>query len=184
MTTLYVHGRPEARGRRQRRIALTVLTTAGLLACAGWVLRDTEAPVGAATETATETASQTTATALDPELAARFAAAQAAAFADGVELTLTSGWRSVADQEVLVAQTLDRYGDPEAHRWVLPPEHSAHVQGLAIDVGPTEGAYWLAQHGIDLGLCQTYTNEIWHYEKLPDGAGACPEPYPDSSWAW
>jgi hypothetical protein len=121
---------------------------------------------------------------LDPELAERFAAAQTAAAADGVELTLTSGWRSADDQQRIVDATLERYGTPEGYRWVLPPEDSAHVQGLAVDVGPTEGAYWLQQHGLELGLCPTYANEVWHFEKLPDGAAECPEPHEDASWAW
>ncbi|MCG2803377.1 MAG: M15 family metallopeptidase [Cellulomonas sp.] len=125
------------------------------------------------------------ATALDTELARRFAVAQQAADADGVPLEITSGWRSARDQQALVDQALERYGDPaEAHRWVLPPERSSHVQGLAIDVGQTKGAYWLAQHGLEFGLCQTYANEIWHFEKLPDGATECPPPHADSSWGW
>lgn len=125
------------------------------------------------------------ATGLDPQLAERFAQAQAAAAAEGVELTLTSGWRSVEEQDALIEQALDRYGDPtEAHRWVLPPEHSAHVQGRAIDVGPTEGALWLQQRASDFGLCRTYLNEVWHYELPPEGADTCPEPHADASWAW
>lgn len=121
---------------------------------------------------------------LDAELADRFAAAQTAAAADGVELTLTSGWRSADEQQRIVDSTLERYGATEGHRWVLRPEDSAHVQGLAVDVGPTEGAYWLQQHGPGLGLCPTYANEVWHFEKLPDGAAQCPEPHEDASWAW
>lgn len=125
------------------------------------------------------------ATGLDPELAARFAAAQEAAAADDVTLTLTSGWRSAEAQERLVADALARYGDPtEAHRWVLPPETSSHVQGLAVDVGPTQGAYWLQEHGLEHGLCPTYANEVWHFEMLPVGAQECPEPHEDSSWGW
>jgi hypothetical protein len=121
---------------------------------------------------------------LDPVLAERFRAAQQAAAADDVELTLTSGRRTVEEQQRLVEDALDRYGDArEAHRWVLPPERSAHVQGLAVDVGPTAGAYWLMEHGPDLGLCSTYANEPWHFE-LPDASGTCPEPHPDSSWGW
>jgi hypothetical protein len=122
---------------------------------------------------------------LDPELERRFAAAQAAAKADGVALTLTSGWRSAADQQALVDQAIERYGSiEEARRWVLPPESSAHVQGTAIDVGPTEGALWLGEHGLELGLCRTYANEMWHFELLADGATTCPEPHPDGSSGW
>ncbi|MBT0993347.1 M15 family metallopeptidase [Cellulomonas sp. DKR-3] len=122
---------------------------------------------------------------LDPELAQRFRRAQKAAARDGVSLTLTSGWRSAAEQAELVDQTIERYGDEaEAHRWVLPPETSAHVQGLAVDVGGTEGALWLGEHGYELGLCRAYANEVWHFELLPDGAQQCPEMAPDSSGGW
>ncbi|WP_246855071.1 M15 family metallopeptidase [Cellulomonas sp. Y8] len=121
---------------------------------------------------------------MDADLAARFRAAQGAADAEGVELRVTSGKRTPEEQQRLVDDAVATHGVPEAYRWVLPPESSAHVQGLAVDVGPTEGAYWLAEHGVDFGLCQTYANEVWHFEKLPDGADACPEQHPDSSWGW
>lgn len=121
---------------------------------------------------------------VDADLAARFDAARAAADAEGVELRVTSGKRTPEEQQRLVDDAVATHGVPEAYRWVLPPESSAHVQGLAVDVGPTQGAYWLAEHGVEFGLCQTYANEVWHFEKLPDGAGTCPEQHPDSSWGW
>ncbi|QZN84403.1 D-alanyl-D-alanine carboxypeptidase family protein [Cellulomonas sp. C5510] len=123
-------------------------------------------------------------TGLDAELQRRFDSAVAAAAADGVALTLTSGRRTAEEQQVLVDQAVARYGVPEAYRWVLPPDQSAHVRGLAVDVGPTDGALWLGEHGQELGLCRTYANEVWHFEMLPDGATTCPEQRPDSSWAW
>jgi D-alanyl-D-alanine dipeptidase len=125
------------------------------------------------------------ATGLHPDLADRFNAAQAAAAADGVDLRLVSGWRSAQEQQRLVDEALARHGDPaEAHRWVLPPEHSAHVQGLAVDVGAADGIAWLQEHGLEHGLCRTYANEAWHFEMLPDGAATCPVPLADASWAW
>ena len=137
----------------------------------------------AATGSATAgTAASSAATGLDPELERRFVVAQEAAAADGVSLTLTSGWRSAADQQELVDAAVERYGSvQEAHRWVLPPERSAHVRGTAIDVGPTDGALWLGEHGFELGLCRTYANELWHFEMLADGAERCPDPHADSS---
>lgn len=135
----------------------------------------------AATPGPTPTAAQ----GLSPELEQRFAAAQAAAELAGVPLTLTSGWRSAAEQQAIVDDAVERYGSiEEARRWVLPPESSAHVQGTAIDVGPTEGALWLGEHGFELGLCRTYANEIWHFELLAEGADACPELHADSSSGW
>lgn len=121
---------------------------------------------------------------LDPELLARFEAARAAAAAEDVELRITSGRRSAAEQQRLVDEAVAEHGVPEAYRWVLPPERSAHVQGLAVDVGPTPGAFWLAERAVEFGLCQTYANEVWHFEKLPEGAAECPAQHPDSSWGW
>ena len=122
---------------------------------------------------------------IDADLAARFTAAQEAAAADGVTLTITSGRRSAQEQQRLVDAAITKYGSiQEAHRWVLPPESSAHVQGLALDVGPTAGALWLGEHGLEYGLCRTYANEVWHFEKLPDGLTECPPMHPDSSGGW
>ncbi|WP_448631731.1 M15 family metallopeptidase [Cellulomonas soli] len=102
-----------------------------------------------------------------------------------MELRVTSGWRSADEQRQVVRDTITRYGsEQEAHRWVLPPEHSAHVQGLAVDVGPTEGAYWLDEHGAQFGLCRTYDNEVWHFEPVIDPGGTCPARHPDSTWGW
>uniref|UniRef100_UPI000B21B5EB M15 family metallopeptidase n=1 Tax=Cellulosimicrobium cellulans TaxID=1710 RepID=UPI000B21B5EB len=122
---------------------------------------------------------------LDPELVRRFEEARAAAAAEGVELRITSGWRSAAEQQELVERALERYGSAEeARRWVLPPESSEHVAGEAVDVGPTEGAYWLQQHGARFGLCQTYANEVWHYEAATEPGGTCPPQHPDASHGW
>ena len=122
---------------------------------------------------------------MDRELARRFTAAQAAAADDGVDLTLTSGRRTAKEQRAIVAAAVKRYGSAtEAHRWVLPPTSSAHVKGLALDVGPTAGAVWLGDHGLEFGLCRTYANEVWHFEKLPAGHDECAPMHPDSSWGW
>jgi LAS superfamily LD-carboxypeptidase LdcB len=113
----------------------------------------------------------------------RFARAEAAAAAEGVELWITSGWRSAEEQQALVENSLAAYGSTEeARRWVLPPEKSAHVAGLAIDVGPEPGARWLDAREAEFGLCRTYENEWWHFELMPDGG--CPQRLPDSSWGW
>lgn len=203
--TIYVHGRSEGQLRRRRRTTtvVVVLVVAGLLA-GGWHLGSTaraeadDAPAvpGPAAEAVTLTSAQKAAAkravARDPQLAAldrtlalRFARAQVAAAADGVTLTLTSGKRSAAKQDELVADAVEKYGSTaKAHRYVLPPDKSSHVQGLAVDVGPTEGALWLGEHGLAFGLCRTYANEVWHFEKLPAGRTTCKKMHPDSSWGW
>ncbi len=129
-------------------------------------------------------AAQVAPTGMDPELERRVAAATAAAAAEGVELSVTSGWRSAEEQQRLVDEAVERHGVPEAYRWVLPPGDSAHVQGLAVDLGPLEGWLWLGERAEAFGLCRTYVNEPWHFEPLPDGATTCPAPHPDASWAW
>lgn len=152
----------------------------------GQAVADRLSPAAAASDGPVTTApGQAPATGLDPELERRLAQAQEAAAADGVTLELRSGWRSVQEQEQVVRDTITRYGsEQEAHRWVLPPESSAHVQGLAVDVGPTEGAYWLEEHGATFGLCRTYDNEVWHFEPVIAPGGTCPPRHPDSSWGW
>lgn len=119
---------------------------------------------------------------LEPELAARFLRAQAAAAEDGYPLRVTSGARTAEEQQRLLDEAVEEHGSPEAaRRWVLPPEHSAHVQGTAIDVGPAESRGWLARHGAELGLCLVYENEPWHVEALVEPGGTCPALVPDAS---
>lgn len=122
---------------------------------------------------------------LDPELLRRFDAARAAAADDGVDLTITSGHRTAQQQQSLVDDALARYGsEAEAHRWVAPVHGSAHVAGTAIDVGPTDGAYWLLEHGAGFGLCQVFANEVWHFEATIEPGGTCGPTVPDASGLW
>jgi zinc D-Ala-D-Ala carboxypeptidase len=113
---------------------------------------------------------------LQPGVARAFGKAQSAAAAEGVTVTVTSGWRSTDQQQRLFEEAVQKYGSPEvARQWVLPPNESAHVQGGAIDVGPPKGAAWLDQHGVRFGLCRTYDNEPWHFELLAADLGSdCP----------
>ena len=125
------------------------------------------------------------ASAEDPELIARFEAAQAAAAGEGYALTLTSGWRSAADQERLIAEALATHGsEQEAQRYVLPAHESAHVRGTAIDVGNMDAAFWLEQHQEEFGLCRTYANEWWHFELIGALGEPCPPMHEDASHGW
>ena len=68
----------------------------------------------------------------------------------------------------------------EARRWMHPPEKSAHVSGRAVDVGPAAARLWLRAQGSRYGLCQTYANEVCHYELATAGGGTCPRPIADA----
>ncbi|MFT4259629.1 M15 family metallopeptidase [Microbacterium sp.] len=118
---------------------------------------------------------------LDAELLAALRAAATAAERDGVRLQVNSGWRSAAYQEQLLADAVEKYGSAEeAARWVATPEHSEHVSGDAVDLGPVAGQDWLSRHGAEFGLCQIYANEPWHFElRAMAPANGCPEMYED-----
>ncbi|MCE6996451.1 M15 family metallopeptidase [Saccharothrix sp. S26] len=119
---------------------------------------------------------------LDPELLSAVRTAAQDARAAGVELRVTSGWRSKAYQQRLLDDAVTRYGSlEEARRLVSTPEKSAHVTGDAIDIGPTDAADWLIRHGRDYGLCQTYANEMWHFELSTAPGGECPVPRDDAA---
>ena len=115
---------------------------------------------------------------LDPALlgALRHAAADA-----GVAFFVDSGWRSPEYQEHLLREAVSRYGSQEeAARWVAAPATSAHVSGDAVDIGPSDAAAWLSEHGARYGVCQIYGNEPWHFELRPAaGDHGCPRMYPD-----
>jgi LAS superfamily LD-carboxypeptidase LdcB len=119
---------------------------------------------------------------LDPDLLAALQAAARDAQHDDVTMVVTSGWRSRAHQERLLAEAVSRYGsEDEARRYVATPDTSAHVTGDAVDIGPTDADDWLIRHGSDYGLCQVFANEIWHFELATDSDGRCPDLLPDGS---
>ncbi len=123
-------------------------------------------------------------TQLHPLLSARFAVAKSFARADGVTLTLTSGFRSLERQRMLFdREVVIRGSETEAAKWVLPPQFSHHPQGLAIDVnypGDKLGAYWLERHGSRFGLCRVYANEWWHFEGVIAPGERCPAMAPNA----
>lgn len=112
---------------------------------------------------------------LDPALLSAIQQATGAAAADGVTMTVTSGWRSPEFQERLLDDAIATYGSLAAARqYVQTPGGSKHVLGQAVDVGGTGADQWLIAHGARYGLCQIYANEVWHFELATDAAGTCP----------
>jgi zinc D-Ala-D-Ala carboxypeptidase len=118
---------------------------------------------------------------LDPALLGALRQAATDAADDGVEFVVDSGWRSRAYQEHLLQDAISKYGsEAEAARWVATPDTSPHVSGDAVDIGPSDAAEWLSEHGAQYGLCQIYANEPWHYELRPDAVDhGCPAMYAD-----
>jgi len=118
---------------------------------------------------------------LDPALLGALRAAARDASDHGLELAVTSGWRSEQYQERLFEQAVSKYGSAaKAARWVARPGTSVHEEGRAVDIGPDDAARWLSEHGAAYGLCQVYANEPWHYELRPDAVDhGCPSTYAD-----
>jgi hypothetical protein len=118
---------------------------------------------------------------LAPDLLAALREAATDAADDGVEFFVDSGWRSPEYQERLLQEAVSKYGsEEEAARWVATPSTSPHVLGDAVDIGPSDAAAWLSEHGARYGLCQIYGNEPWHYELRPEAIDhGCPAMYAD-----
>jgi zinc D-Ala-D-Ala carboxypeptidase len=118
---------------------------------------------------------------LDPTLLGALRQAATDAANDGVKLYVNSGWRTPAYQEQLLDEAVSEYGsEAEAARWVATPNTSAHVSGDAVDIGRSDAAAWLSEHGAEYGLCQIYSNESWHYELRPEAVEqGCPPMYAD-----
>lgn len=177
------------RARRRRATVGALVAVVAAFLCARLVAGASTEPAGtesaavATTSTAptppTAPTPSSVPTALHPGLVGAFGRAQAEAADAGHELTITSGFRTVAEQvAMLEAEVAKRGSLEEALRWVFPPDRSMHVQGLAIDVGDGQAADWLAEEGARFGFCKTLAWEWWHFEwrERWEAARACPAP--------
>jgi uncharacterized protein YcbK (DUF882 family) len=119
---------------------------------------------------------------LDPQLLTAIQQAATAASADGITMTITSGWRSPEFQQRLLDGAVTQYGSLAAAReYVQTPEASKHVIGEAVDVGGVGADQWLIANGARFGLCRIYANELWHFELATDAAGDCPPLLPNAA---
>jgi D-alanyl-D-alanine carboxypeptidase len=119
---------------------------------------------------------------LDPPLLNAIQDAARAATAQGVDLRLTSGWRSKGFQQRLFDEAVGKYGSVDiARQFVASPDVSKHVVGQAVDVAPVDADYWLIRNGAQFGLCQIYANELWHFELAVDQQGNCPPLRPNAA---
>ncbi|KAA0100568.1 peptidase [Mycolicibacterium sp. P1-5] len=119
---------------------------------------------------------------LDPRLLDAIQQAASAASANGITMTITSGWRSPEFQQRLLDSAVAQYGSLAAAReYVQTPEASKHVVGEAVDVGGVGADQWLMANGARFGLCRIYANEVWHFELATDAAGTCPPLLPNAA---
>lgn len=121
------------------------------------------------------------------DAAAAFTALCDAATAAGHPLTITSGYRSYANQLSTYRYWVSTEGQAEAETSSAYPGYSEHQLGLTADFGVPGGAaltnfcgtatqQWLSQHAADYGFVQRYTEansyvtgyvpECWHYRYL------------------
>lgn len=120
---------------------------------------------------------------LEPALRHAVQQAAEAAGAEGVSLTVTSGWRSPEFQQRLLDDAVVAHGSLEAaRRYVQTPQGSRHVTGRAVDIGGIFAEVWLASNGARFGLCRIYANEPWHFELAAGPDGVCPPLLPDASF--
>jgi hypothetical protein len=94
---------------------------------------------------------------------------QAAANAEGVRLSLTSGFRTMAEQKHLYScyQT----GSCNNGNLAAKPGFSNHQSGLALDLSTST---WLARNASRFGFVRTVSQESWHYEYHgKDPGGPC-----------
>jgi hypothetical protein len=98
-----------------------------------------------------------------PDVAAAFDALAAAARREaGLSLSVTSGFRSDAEQARLFA------ANPNP-KWVAPPGTSLHRFGTELDLGPPAAYAWLDANCRRFGFIRRYAYEAWHF-----GFGANP----------
>jgi len=91
-----------------------------------------------------------------PDVALAFDRLDAAARAGGVQLQITSAYRSDAEQAVLWAQ----HPDP---KWVARPGTSLHRYATELDLGPPSAYGWLAANAPRFHFIQRYSWEPWHW---------------------
>lgn len=102
------------------------------------------------------------ATGLDPRL--RASIEQLVARSNG-RIYVVSGYRSIAEQQVLWTRALQQHGSAEAaDDWVAPPGHSMHQRGLAADLGGDPALAAALAERLSLPLWRPMSYEPGHFE--------------------
>ena len=120
---------------------------------------------------------------LDPTTESQFNTLVSAASQEGLNIYLSSGFRSYETQNRIYNNYVDSYGKSSADTFSARPGHSEHQTGLAIDVNTiddsfagTPEAIWLEQHAHEYGFIIRYPQgkehitgykyEPWHLRYL------------------
>ena len=91
-----------------------------------------------------------------PDVAAAFDRMERAARTAGLQLVVTSAFRSDAEQARLFAQRPDP-------KWVARPGESLHRLATELDLGPPAAYRWLAANAERFDFTKRYAWEPWHY---------------------
>lgn len=101
------------------------------------------------------------------------------------DIILTSGYRTLKDQQIILQEKINLLGEEEAYEWAMLPKYSEHHTGYAVDVSiyTDSGNYirykgqneygWINQNCHNYGFIRRYAddkkaltgiaNEEWHY---------------------
>lgn len=138
---------------------------------------------------------------IDPQAQAAFDAMQAAAAEEGLNIYISSGFRSYDYQAGLYQRYVDKDGAAEADRYSARPGHSEHQTGLAFDLNTIDDFFaetaegkWVARNCYKYGFIIRYPSdkedvtgykyEPWHIRYLGEetaqavyDSGLCLEEY-------
>lgn len=136
-----------------------------------------------------------------PEAQEAFDKMQSAAAEEGLNIYISSGFRSYDYQAGLYQRYVDRDGQAEADRYSARPGHSEHQTGLAFDLNSidisfadTDEGKWVSEHCAEYGFIIRYPSdkeeitgykyEPWHIRYLGEetacavyDSGLCLEEY-------
>jgi Transglycosylase SLT domain/D-alanyl-D-alanine carboxypeptidase len=139
-------------GQRSRPVAVQARATAAITPATGLALPTQAAGGGYSGPLAYRQGKP-----MRPDVAAAFDRMAAAARAEaGLQLLVTSGYRSDAEQ----AQLFAAHPDP---KWVAPPGQSLHRYGTELDLGPPAAYGWLAANARRFHFVRRYAWEPWHF---------------------
>jgi len=99
---------------------------------------------------------------------------QQAAAADGVDLRVVSGFRTMAEQQYLYGCYVNC--NCNSCNLAAVPGYSNHQSGHALDLNTADGGVldWLNAHGAAFGFARTVPSEAWHWEWWGGGPGGGP----------